>query len=119
MREGKRIATASVRTGLAMTNLERWRVGRAAKLEASRSMAAPAVWARVGGRSMSASTAFYHIRPFHLSLVTCPLRCSSHTSSTATSAGLTPEMREAWPMLTGRILASFSRASAFRAGMAL
>ena len=46
------------------------------------------------------------------------LRCSKYTSSTATSAGLTPEIRDAWPMLTGRILFSFSRASAFRAGMA-
>ena len=44
--------------------------------------------------------------------------CSSQTMRTATSAGLTPEIREAWPMETGRMRESFSRASCFRAGMA-
>ena len=46
------------------------------------------------------------------------LFCSSHTSSTATSAGLTPEILDAWPTETGRILFSFSRASTFSAGIA-
>lgn len=40
-----------------------------------------------------------------------PLRCSSQISSTEISAGLTPLMRDACPMLTGRIFPSFSAAS--------
>ena len=65
--------------------------------------------------------AICHLPPVtcYLLLLTCYLFCSSQTRSTATSAGLTPEILEAWPMETGRIRASFSRASSFRAGMAL
>ena len=40
------------------------------------------------------------------------------TSKIARSAGLTPEMRPACPTLTGRICASFCRASSFRPGIA-
>ena len=41
-------------------------------------------------------------------------RLSSQISRTAMSAGLTPEMRLAWPMDMGRISDSFCRASSRR-----
>ena len=44
--------------------------------------------------------------------------CSSQMSSTAISAGLTPEILPAWPMDMGRIWASFSWASSRRPEMA-
>ena len=49
----------------------------------------------------------------------CYLFCSSQISSTAISAGLTPETRPACPMDMGRISLSFSLASSRRPAMAL
>src|ERR1017187_4360269 len=40
----------------------------------------------------------------------------NHTNKMLTSAGETPEMRPAWPIVCGRILASFCRASKRRLG---
>ena len=52
-------------------------------------------------------------------IIYIPTRCSSQISSTATSAGLTPEIRPAWPMDMGRMASSFSRASSRRPPMVL
>ena len=47
------------------------------------------------------------------------LFCSSQIISTAMSAGLTPEIRLAWPRDTGRMASSFCRASSRSPPMAL
>ena len=47
----------------------------------------------------------------------CIYLCSSQISSTAISAGLTPEIRPAWPMDMGRMAESFSWASSRRPPM--